>query len=176
MIFVKHEEVDIILRPWEMEDLIFLVTNANNAKIAANLTDAFPCPYNLEDGIAFLSKIKNDSPIKIFAIVVNGEPSGSIGIFQQQDINRLNAELGYWIAEKWWGRGIMTEVVKEMVKYGFDTYPINRIYARPFPTNIGSQKVLQKAGFMLEAIIKDSLIKNNVIVDELICAVRRQII
>jgi RimJ/RimL family protein N-acetyltransferase len=87
---------------------------------------------------------------------------------------RLNAELGYWIGEPFRGRGIMTEAVKEMVTLVFDTFEVNRIYATPFECNFASQRVLEKAGFTLEALLEKVAIKNGVLIDELIYAIRRK--
>lgn len=137
------------------------------------MRDMFPYPYTEEAGIQFLHRIMPDNPLKVFAIVIDHEACGSIGIFPQEDISRINAELGYWLAEKHWGKGIITAAVKEMIQYGFRTLPIQRIFAIPFVENKASQKVLEKAGFRLEAIIEKSIIKNNIIQDQLIYAIRR---
>ncbi len=108
------------------------------------------------------------------AIDVGGEAVGSIGLFPQTDIHERNAELGYWLAEPFWGRGIMTRAVREMVSYGFATHPdVTRIFARPFSTNPASQRVLEKAGFTLEARLRDALYKNGAYMDELVFAIRR---
>jgi len=111
----------------------------------------------------------------IFAIEVNGEACGSIGLHLQPDIYRKNAELGYWLARPYHGRGIMTGAVNQMVKYGFDTFAIDRIYARPFGNNPASKRVLEKAGFNLEAQLSKTLLKNGEMLDELIYAVRRSV-
>ena len=161
------------LRPWNFNDIESLVENANNFNIAKNMTDMFPHPYNEQNAEAFIAMATKDDPIHIFAIEVDGRAVGGIGIHPQGDVNRKNAELGYWLGEKYWGRGIITQAVKQMVDFAFKTYDITRVYARPFGTNIASQKVLEKAGFVLEATIKDGLFKNGEFVDELIYAVRR---
>ena len=99
---------------------------------------------------------------------------GGIGVHPQTDIHFKNAELGYWLAEPLWGQGIITKAILQMVDYGFKTYDITRIFARPFGTNIGSQKALEKAGFTLEGRFEKSLFKNDEYVDELIYAIRRK--
>jgi RimJ/RimL family protein N-acetyltransferase len=114
--------------------------------------------------------IANDNPIKVFAIEVDGEAVGSIGIFPQSDIHEKNAEMGYWLAEEFWGQGIMTKAIQEMVVYGFRAFDIVRIFARPFSTNLKSQRVLEKAGFKLEASLGKALFKNGEFMDELIYA------
>jgi len=171
---MNDQKLTILLRPWNMADLDYLVKFANNAKIACNLTDAFPHPYSRENGIAYISTFSNDNPAKIFAITVDGIPCGSIGISPQTDIHRKNAEMGYWLAEEYWGRGIMTEAVKQTIRHGFDSFDLERIFARPFSTNIASQRVLEKAGMKLEARFEKTIIKNGIFLDELFYSVRRQ--
>ena len=161
------------LRPWHKNDLKDLVHFANNKKIANNLTDAFPHPYTEKDGIGFINMASNDRPTLIFAIEVDGIAAGGIGLHQQTDLHKKNMELGYWLADIHWGKGIMSAAVREMAEYGFKTFPINRIYARPFGTNKGSQRVLQKAGFTLEGTFEKALYKNGEYIDELIYAVRK---
>jgi RimJ/RimL family protein N-acetyltransferase len=160
--------MDVKLRKWNEADLTNLVKYANNWNVAKWLTNAFPHPYTQEDGKAYLSMIADDNPLKVFAIEVGGEAVGSIGIFPQSDIHEKNAEMGYWLAEEYWGQGIMTKAIQEIVEYGFQTFDIVRIYARPFSTNLKSQRVLEKAGFALEARLKNALFKNGEFMDELI--------
>ncbi len=161
------------LRPWHLDDLENLVNYANNPKIAANLTDLFPYPYREEDGINFIKMTLKQNPAQIFAIEINQKAAGSIGLHPQTDIHSKNMELGYWLAEVYWNKGILTAAVQQMVLYGFKTFAINRIFARPFGTNIGSQKVLEKSGFKLEGRYKKTIYKNGKYVDELIYAVRK---
>jgi RimJ/RimL family protein N-acetyltransferase len=164
--------MDMKLRKWNEADLDSLVKYANNRNIAKWLTNGFPYPYTQEDGKAYLSMVVNDNPLKVFAIEVNGEAVGSIGIFPQSDIHEKNAEIGYWLAEEYWGQEIMTKAIQEIVEYGFRTFDIVRIFARPFSTNLKSQRVLEKAGFELEAKLKKALFKNGEFMDELIYAKR----
>lgn len=165
--------IDFTLRPWLPGDLHALVKYANNPNIARNMSDGFPHPYTEEHGRTFIDMATRDQPVHIFAIVVHGEASGGIGIHPQSDIQRKNAELGYWLAEPYWGQGIMPRAVRQMVDFAFETYDITRVFARPFGHNIASQKVLEKAGFVLEARIEKTLFKNGEFLDELIYAVRR---
>jgi RimJ/RimL family protein N-acetyltransferase len=163
--------MEFTLRPWVESDLGSLVKHANNPKIAANMTDAFPHPYSEENGKAFIAMAM--SAPSILAIEVNGEAVGGIGIHPQSDIMCKNAELGYWIGEAFWGKGIITQAVKQMLDMAFSKYDITRVYARPFGSNVASQRVLEKAGFTLEARIEKNIYKNGVFQDELIYAVRR---
>lgn len=159
--------MNFTLREWRAEDLDNLVKHANNYKVARYLTDAFPYPYTSKDGQQYLEFISTDNPAKVFAIDVDGEAIGCIGIFPQSDIHRKNAEMGYWLSEQYWGRGIMVKAIKEIVKYGFNTFDIIRIFARPFNVNIQSQRVLQKAGFVKEAVFQKTVFKNGEYVDEI---------
>ena len=165
--------MEIKLRPWELSDLTSLVKYANNPKIAGNMTDAFPSPYTEESGRAFISMAQKGVSAYLMAIEVEGEAVGGIGIHRQSDIMRKNAELGYWLAEPFWGQGIITAAIKDMVAYGFSHFEFTRIFARPFGNNVASQKVLQKAGFTLEATFEKTLIKNGELQDELIYAIRK---
>ncbi len=165
--------MNFILRPWSINDLDNLVLYANNSNIAKFMNDGFPHPYTKESGEAFIVFANKDNPVHIFAIDLDGEAIGGIGLHPKLDVDRKNAELGYWLAEPYWGKGIITAAIKKMVDFGFKTFDISRIFARPFGTNIGSQKVLEKAGFILEATFKKTLYKNGEYLDELIYAIRK---
>lgn len=166
--------MNFTLRPWTYKDLNSLVQYANNHKIARYMADQFPHPYTLENGKAFIDFATRSLPYNILAIEVNKEAAGGIGIHPQGDIQRKNAELGYWLAEPFWNKGIITKAITEMVAYGFAHWDINRIFARPFGTNTASQRVLEKAGFTLEARLEKTLFKNGTYYDELIYGVRRE--
>jgi RimJ/RimL family protein N-acetyltransferase len=161
------------LRPWTIEDLDSLVKFANNFNISRNLMDVFPHPYSIDDGNFFIDRATKNSPPTNLAIEVNGEAAGAIGLHPQNDVYRKNAELGYWLAEPYWGKGIITEAIVQMVDYGFKNWDISRIYARPFGYNIASQRALEKAGFVLEAKLDKTIFKNGEFHDELIYATRR---
>lgn len=165
--------MDFILREWHNDDLDSLVKHANNYNIAKFLTNGFPHPYTKDDGIKYLTSVSQQYPTQIFAISVNGEAVGSIGLFPQTDIHAKNAEMGYWLSEEYWGNGIMPQAIKQIVDYGFQTFDITRIFAGPFGTNPQSQRVLEKAGFTLEARFEKTLFKNGVFIDELIYAIRK---
>lgn len=165
-------KVPFSLRPWSMQDLPSLVRYADNPDIAKNMTDGFPHPYTEEAGKRFIEMATKDNPVHIFAIDVNGEAVGGIGIHPQQDIMRKNAELGYWLAEPFWGNGILSEAIPQILDFAFKTYDITRVLARPFGSNKASQRVLEKAGFILEARLKEVIFKNGVFQDELIYGYR----
>jgi len=165
---------NLLLRPFRLSDMYALTTHANNKKISDNLNDGFPYPYTEKNAIEFIDSLKNDDPQKILAIELNGEAVGAIGIFPQTKVQRLNAEIGYWVGEAFWGRGIATKAVKSMLAYAFTNFDIIRIYARPFPHNTASQRVIEKSGFKLEARIKNGLCKNDAIFDELIYSILKE--
>ncbi len=165
--------MDFTLRAWTIDDLESLVKFANNKNIAKFMMDQFPYPYTIEKGKVFIEFASQTSPLRLLAIDVNGQAVGGIGIHPLADIERKNAELGYWLAEPFWGNGIMTKAVIQMVDYGFKNLDINRIFARPFGTNKASQRVIEKAGFILEARFEKTFFKNGEYDDELIYAVRK---
>ncbi|GAA4272308.1 GNAT family protein [Aquimarina gracilis] len=162
------------LRSWTIDDLDNLVKYANNYKIARNLTNKFPYPYTKQDGVNFINFASNVSENRIFAIEIDGKACGGIGLHPQSDIQCKNVEIGYWLAEPFWGRGIMTKAIKEVVAHGFANMEIDRIFARPFGSNIASQKLLEKSGFVLEAKFDKTFFKFGEYEDELIYAVRRR--
>lgn len=160
--------MNIQIRAWQDTDLKSLVEHADNINVAKWLTNQFPNPYTIEDGKSFINSIREDNPTKNFAIEVDGKIVGSIAIFPQYDIYEKSAEIGYFLSEKYWGNGIMSIAIRKIVEYGFTTFDIVRIFARPFSTNFSSQRVLEKAGFQLEARLKKALYKNGEFMDELI--------
>ena len=162
-----------ILRPWKSSDVDSLVKHANNKKISDNLRDAFPYPYTTKDAEEYIALVDVTPPLKL-AIEVEGEACGGIGVHRLSDIHRKNAELGYWLSERHWGKGIMTQAVQEIVVYSFKQLDIERIFAIPFGKNIASHKVLEKAGFQLEAKLKDTIYKHGEFHDEYIYAIRRK--
>jgi len=154
------------LRPWRIDDVPSLAFHANNVKIAENLTDAFPSPYKLEHAMHYINHVCSDANNLIFAIEINNEAVGSIGIHCQTDVYRRSAKFGYWLSEKYWGQGIVTEAANATVKYGFDHLNIHRIQAGIFEINPASMRVLVKCGFSLEAIHRKAIIKNERVMDE----------
>ncbi|MBL7934673.1 MAG: GNAT family N-acetyltransferase [Bacteroidia bacterium] len=165
--------MEITLRPWHLDDTSDLVALANNKNIAQFMADVFPHPYTIENGKTFIAFATSNPNSKIFAIIVNNKPVGSIGLHLQTDILKKNAEIGYWIGEAYWGKGIITKAVPQMVDYGFKHLDIVRIFARIFGTNKASQKVMEKCGFILEGKYEKTIFKNNQFLDELIYAIRK---
>lgn len=161
------------LRPWTYNDIDTAYQNADNLDIYKFMADGFP--NSIDKWKSFIDfTLKNDS-ILYLAIDINRQAVGGVGITPQKDIGRKNAELGYWLGKDYWGQGVMTNVIKDIVSLAFDKFAINRIYAKPFETNIASHKVLEKAGFVLEARFKKTIIKNEELLDELFYAIRKNI-
>ena len=151
------------IRRWELSDARDLATALSNKKIQDNLRDGLPSPYTEKDGKEYISTMlaANENDTLAFAITVNGKVIGSIGAFRQTNIHNKTAELGYYIAEEYWGKGIMTEAVKQLCDYVFSHTDIIRIYAEPFAYNIGSCRVLEKAGFQYEGTLRSNALKNG---------------
>lgn len=164
---------DFKLRPWSEADLPSIVKYANNPKIAANLTDGFPHPYSEEDGKSFLKMIQEGDDL-ILCIEINGEFAGSVGIHLKGDIYRKNAEIGYWLAEPYWGQGVISRVIPKMVDKAFEKFDIERIYAGVYGRNKASQHVLKKCGFEIEGKFKNTIFKNGKFEDEVVLAIRRK--
>jgi RimJ/RimL family protein N-acetyltransferase len=158
------------VRPWRRDDLDALLRHANNAKIAANLRDQFPHPYTRRDGIDYLNYVRAmDVPMSL-AMELNGEAIGGIGFKLGVDIARLSVEMGYWLAESYWGRGLTTRAVIATSDCAFDTYKVVRIFSTTFSHNVASMRVLEKAGFEREGILRRSAIKNGVVLDQVMFA------
>jgi RimJ/RimL family protein N-acetyltransferase len=147
------------LRPWQASDAAALARHANDRDVWLNLRDAFPHPYSLEDARRFLERMALQSPVTYCAIVVEGEAAGGIGYTMNSDIERLSAELGYWLARPHWNKGITTEAVRALTAHAERTHGLVRVYALPRATNRASCRVLEKAGFALEGRLRRSAIK-----------------
>ena len=164
------ELADLKVRSWRKDDLKALLLHANNPKIAANLRDQFPHPYTRRDGIDFLEYAQMQEPESSFAIEYGGGAVGGVGFLLGRDIARISAEMGYWLAEEFWGSGFATRAVSEMSDWAFDNYKLSRVFAMAFAHNAASIRVLEKAGFEREGVMRRSAIKNGVILDQILFA------
>lgn len=155
------------IRKWELSDAADLALALSNKKIQDNLRDGLPYPYTEKDATDYISAMisADENETFAFAITIDSKVIGSIGIFRQGNIHRQTAELGYYIAEEYWGKGIMTEAVKQICSYVFDKSDIIRIYAEPFAYNAASCRVLEKAGFQYEGTLRSNAVKNGEVVD-----------
>ena len=157
------------IRKWKLSDAKDLAVALSNKKIQDNLRDGLPYPYSEQDGIDFISSMlsANEDETFAFAITLDDKVIGSIGVFRQQNIHRQTAEMGYYIAEEYWGKGIMTDAVKQICEYVFKNSDILRIYAEPFAYNTGSCRVLEKAGFQYEGTLRNNAVKNGKVIEGL---------
>ena len=156
-----------VIRSWRSSDLESLVTYANNRSIWINLRDRFPHPYTTRDGHAFLKHTRAHQPETAFAIAVNGEAVGGIGFQLQGDVERVSAEIGYWLGEPFWGQGIATEALVALTEYAIVTHGLTRVFAVPFVWNRASCRVLEKAGYVLEGRLRRSAVKDGSVTDQL---------
>jgi len=156
-----------VVRSWRPADAESLARYANNRKIWINLRDAFPHPYTIHDAREFIRAIRSRTPETTFAIAVGDEPIGSIGFVLHRDVERVSAEIGYWLAEPFWGRGITAEALSAVTKFAIEQHGLTRIYAVPFAWNAPSCRVLEKAGYVLEARLRKSAVKDGKLTDQL---------
>lgn len=160
-------EMTCKIRKWELSDAKDLAMALSNRKIQDNLRDGLPYPYTEQDGADYIIAMlcADEHETFAFAITVDDKVAGSIGVFRQANIHRQTAEMGYYLAEEYWGNGIMTEAVKQICEYVFNKSNIIRIYAEPFAHNIASCRVLEKAGFQYEGTLRRNAVKNGKIID-----------
>jgi len=159
------------IRSWRESDETALVHYANNRNIWINLRDRFPHPYRRADARAWLAHATGSRPETNFAIEVGGEAAGGIGFHPQEDVHRRSAELGYWLGEPFWGRGIVTQAVRALTAYAFRTHDLVRIYAFVFEWNPASARVLEKAGFTREGCLRRSVVKDGQTIDQFLYAI-----
>ena len=162
------------IRPWRAQDIRDLVKYADNRKIWLNLRDGFPHPYTHENARAFLDAVSRQDPTTVFALATPREAIGGIGLGLNKDVHRLTAEMGYWLAEPYWGKGIMTETVVKFTEYAFERFGLVRIYAEPYAYNPASCRLLEKAGFCLEGRMRCNVIKDGRIADQYLYAKLRR--
>jgi RimJ/RimL family protein N-acetyltransferase len=158
------------IRPWRLDDAESLVKHANNRKVWLALRDLFPHPYTIQDAHEFLQRAVSELPTTKFCIEVNGRAVGGMGIRLGQDVHRHTATLGYWLGEDFWRRGIMSQAVAALTDFCFDNFPLRRLSAEVFANNPASARVLEKAGFVFEARLKNNVIKDGELLDSLLYA------
>ncbi|HEV8111815.1 MAG TPA: GNAT family N-acetyltransferase [Planctomycetota bacterium] len=158
------------LRPWRRGDEEALAKHANNRNVWLNLRDLFPHPYTRADAKAWIRSNVGADPVQNFAIDVEGEAVGSVGIAPQTDVARRSAEIGYWLAEPFWGRGIMTEAVRAATEHGFRAFDVVRMHAAVFASNPSSMRVLEKCGYAREGWLRQSVWKDGQLLDSALYA------
>ena len=159
--------MNIKIRPWKTEDAEPLAKGMNNKNIHDNVRDGLPFPYTVSDAKDFISAMVDADSNNTFAWAITADDIvvGGIGVFRKDNVHRLTAEMGYWISEDYWGKGITTEAVKQACAHVFENSDIIRIFAEPYAVNTGSCRVLEKAGFTYEGTLRNNAIKNGQIID-----------
>lgn len=155
-----------VVRDWAAEDLAALVEHANNRRVWINLRDKFPHPYTEANGRDFLTCVGQQDPTTVWAIEVDGEAAGAIGLVILSDVERVSAEIGYWLGEACWGRGVTTAALRAVTTVAFQRFDLRRIFALPFADNHASIRVLEKAGYAPEGRLTESAVKDGVIRDQ----------
>lgn len=155
------------IRHWKIEDASDLAKALNNKKILDHLRDGLPFPYTQQDALEFITAMleADKNATFAFAITVEDKAIGSIGVFRQDNIHYRTAEMGYYIAEPYWGHGLGTSAVKQTCEFIFTNTDIIRIYAEPFARNQASCRILEKAGFECEGTLRKNAVKNGVVMD-----------
>jgi RimJ/RimL family protein N-acetyltransferase len=170
------EKIGVSLRKWTMKDTSDLVEVINNKKLLDNLREGIPFPYTENDAVEFINTTLSTEKDRqyAFAVTYNDKVIGGISVFRKDNVHRLTAELGYYIAEPYWGRGIMTEAVRQMCVYVFENTNIIRISAEPYAFNKASCRVLEKAGFQFEGLLRQNAVKNGHPVDMKLYAILKE--
>ena len=161
------------VRSWEWRDRDAIVRHANNKKVSINLRDRFPHPYTARDARTWLDIVIGIKPETNFAIAVGSEAVGGIGFTVQPDVGHRSAEIGYWLGEEFWGRGITTDALKAVTDYAFANFDLCRLFAHVFEWNGASARVLEKAGYEFEGRLRKSVTKDGQTIDQLMYAVVR---
>jgi RimJ/RimL family protein N-acetyltransferase len=165
------------IRPFAPEDAGALARHGNDRAIWRMLRDAFPHPYTLGDAERWLAmaaaRAESDGVPFAFAIDVHGEAVGGIALKPGTDIERMSAEVGYWLGRAYWGRGITTQALRAVTAHAFETLDLVRVFALPFTHNAASVRVLERAGYVREGVLRSSAIKDGVIVDQFVYAAIR---
>lgn len=159
-----------LIRPWRAGDEESLVRHANNRNVWRNLRDIFPSPYTMADARAWIAATSAESPQTNYAIEVEGEAAGGIGLALQRDVEWRSAEIGFWLGEELWGRGIMSEAVRAFTECAFLRFDLCRVYARVFEWNAASGRVLERAGYVFEGRLRKSATKDGRTIDQLMYA------
>ena len=147
------------VRPWRLADAEALIRHANNINVAQQLRDRFPHPYSKGNAHAFLKAATSAAEPSNLAIEVNGEAAGAIGYVAGIDVERYSAEIGYWLGEAYWNRGVVTEALVLVTAHVFASANLLRLFALPFADNAGSIRVLEKAGYVREGVLRSSSVK-----------------
>ncbi|HET6347820.1 MAG TPA: GNAT family N-acetyltransferase [Candidatus Krumholzibacteria bacterium] len=171
---VRIQLKQCLLREWRRGDEPSLVRHANNRNVWINLRDMFPFPYTPADARSWIRLATTHGLNYVFAIDVDGFAVGAVGLKPGDDVRRYNAEIGYWLGEEYWNRGIITEAVLAVTDYAFKTLGMVRVHAEVFHWNEASMRVLEKAGYTREGVLRKAAYKDRQWVDEVVFAVVRE--
>jgi RimJ/RimL family protein N-acetyltransferase len=165
---------NVVVRPWAEADAEEAAIQADDRGIWLGLRDLFPHPYRLEDARRYIAMVMRERPPTSFAIVADGRVAGGIGYHGRSDVERIGAEVGYWLGREFWNRGIATTALRLLVPHAFATDPeLQRLFAVPFATNVASARVLEKAGFTREGVLRRSAITDGRVLDQWMYAILR---
>jgi ribosomal-protein-alanine N-acetyltransferase len=162
------------LRPFRRDDDTSIAHHANDRGVWINLRDRFPNPYHLDDARYWLEMVVGQAPSTNFAIEVEGQAVGSVGITMGEDVFRRSAEIGYWLGRSFWGRGIASSAVRAVTEHAFEQFDLNRLHAGVFAWNPASARVLEKAGYGLEGRLRSAVTKDGRTTDQLLYAITRE--
>lgn len=158
------------LRPFRPADAASVARHADDRRVWRNLRDAFPHPYAVADAERYIAAAAARSPVTSFAVDVAGEAVGSVSLRPGTDIERRSAEIGYWLGEAYWGRGVMSAAVAAATDYAFRDLALLRVFAVPFARNAASVRVLERAGYVLEGTMRRSAVKDGEVLDQYLYA------
>jgi RimJ/RimL family protein N-acetyltransferase len=161
------------LRPFRPEDATSIVRHADDYEVWRSLRDRFPHPYTARDAEGWIAFTASQDPPLHFAIDLDGEAVGGIGIIPGSDVDRVSAEVGYWLGRTVWGRGLATRALGSLAPYAFRTFDFTRLFATPFGFNAASIRVLEKAGWVREGVLRRAVVKEGRVTDLLVYAVTR---
>lgn len=159
-----------VVRDWTPADKPALLKFANNPNIARNLEDRFPHPYLESDADAWLASVAQMPESSHWVIDVGGTCVGGVGVTLRNDVHRKTGQFGYWLAEPYWGRGIMTAVVRAVAPYAMRRFGLVRLEAAVFESNVASMRILEKCGFFREGVLRASVFKNGQISNSVLYA------
>ncbi|HXV86452.1 MAG TPA: GNAT family N-acetyltransferase [Gemmatimonadales bacterium] len=160
-----------VVRSWRPGDDQSLALHGNNREVWINLRDAFPHPYTVHDARLWIEWASGHRPETHFALEVEGAAAGGIGFVIQPDVHCCSAEIGFWLGQPFWGRGIMTQAVKAVTAHALREHGLRRVYAQVFAWNPASVRVLEKAGYVREGVLRSSAVKDGKVTDQVVLAV-----
>ncbi|HEY0230003.1 MAG TPA: GNAT family protein [Dokdonella sp.] len=171
---LQHLDCGIaLLRAWRPTDLDSLVANASDESVSLGLRDRFPYPYTGNDGRAWLARAVDESD-RAWAIEIDGAAVGGVSLHPGSDVHRYSAELGYWLGQRYWGRGIMTTIIDTFAARAMDAFKLYRVFATVYANNPASARVLEKCGFVREGVQKSAVVKRGELLDVFLYARARQ--